>query len=404
MLKHLIIVGGGHAGTSAAISAARARSLFTKQEELRITLINSTPYLGIRPRYYEYELEKTQILLTSLMSPINVEVINATVVAIDFDNKSLQYCIQDITSSCQFDSLILTAGSEIKQPNISGIQQYSHNIDSYSTALKFRTALTNHIQQQNSNANCKVAILGGGLTGIELACELPVTVDKICKSHNVMNMKVDISLLDRNKTVLNLGENPQPHIIEALKLAGVQCINHANVTEITANSVIYNKEQELKADLIVSTLGLRANKLTEKLDLSKDSLGRLHTTPYLQISNYPYCFAAGDIALSKVDAEHDSVMSCQHARPQGRYAGNNAVALLYNEELLPYSQPNYVTCVDLGAYGAVYTEGWQRQVKFSGQQAKTMKQHINCDRIYPPLITDQTTLLEAGDPQFIPPK
>jgi len=40
---------------------------------------------------------------------------------------------------------------------------------------------------------------------------------------------------------------------------------------------------------------------------------------------------------------------------------------------MTYSQPKYVTCLDLGAWGAVFTEGWDRQMKLVGQEAKDLK-------------------------------
>lgn len=37
-------------------------------------------------------------------------------------------------------------------------------------------------------------------------------------------------------------------------------------------------------------------------------------------------FAADDVASSVVDRLHPTVMSCQFARPMGRFAGHNVVA------------------------------------------------------------------------------
>jgi NADH dehydrogenase len=67
----------------------------------------------------------------------------------------------------------------------------------------------------------------------------------------------------------------------------------------------------------------------------------------------------------------------------GRSAGHNAAADLLGIPTIPYDQVNYVTCLDLG-HGAVYTEGWDRQVKLVGAEAKTLKQQINTKWIYPP--------------------
>jgi NADH:ubiquinone reductase (H+-translocating) len=57
-----------------------------------------------------------------------------------------------------------------------------------------------------------------------------------------------------------------------------------------------------------------------------------------------------------------------------------------------------VTVLDLGDWGAVYTEGWHRHVVRKGEAAKKTKQIINCDRIYPPLTRDRAAILAAAAP------
>ncbi|MDX6502830.1 MAG: hypothetical protein QOG23_6094, partial [Blastocatellia bacterium] len=54
--------------------------------------------------------------------------------------------------------------------------------------------------------------------------------------------------------------------------------------------------------------------------------------------------------------------------------------------------------LDLGPTGAVYTEGWDRVVVSTGEQAKITKQTINSRRIYPPLTRVRTDLLAAAAP------
>ena len=77
-------------------------------------------------------------------------------------------------------------------------------------------------------------------------------------------------------------------------------------------------------------------------------------------------------------------MSCQHALRMGRFAGHNAACELLSLPLQPYRQPRYVTCLDLGASGAVFTAGWQREVRMTGAEAKELKRSINGELIYPP--------------------
>ena len=78
------------------------------------------------------------------------------------------------------------------------------------------------------------------------------------------------------------------------------------------------------------------------------------------------------------------VQKCQHAILLGKFAGNNAAASLLDVPPLPYRQEMYVTCLDLGAWGAVYTEGWDQQVKLTRGEAKKLKMSIVSELIYPP--------------------
>ena len=79
-------------------------------------------------------------------------------------------------------------------------------------------------------------------------------------------------------------------------------------------------------------------------------------------------------------------MSCQHALSLGRVSGYNAAAELVGLPLHHYSQPKYVICLDLGPWGAIYTEGWGRQIKLQRKEAKgkALKRTVNTQWIHPP--------------------
>jgi len=79
----------------------------------------------------------------------------------------------------------------------------------------------------------------------------------------------------------------------------------------------------------------------------------------------------------------------------GRYAGYNAAHDLMGLELEPYRQERYVTCLDLGTAGAVFTRGWDREVELTGEEAKARKRMINGEIIYPPS-GDRDAILAAA--------
>jgi NADH dehydrogenase len=99
------------------------------------------------------------------------------------------------------------------------------------------------------------------------------------------------------------------------------------------------------------------------------------------------------------DADHPAPMSCQHAIPMGKFAGHNAAADLLGLPLLSYDQADYVTCLDLGAAGAVFTRGWDRHVLYTGATAKRLKEQINRRDIVPPLTGRRRDLFDAARPE-----
>jgi NADH dehydrogenase len=143
---------------------------------------------------------------------------------------------------------------------------------------------------------------------------------------------------------------------------------------------------------------MRANPLTRLFPVERDRLGRIPVDEYMRVKGMTNVFAAGDVASAVMADRHVSVMSCQHGRPMGRFAGHNVVCDLFGLPMLPLHIACYVTVLDLGPWGAVYTEGWDRHVVTKGEAAKKTKQVINCQRIYPPRTCDRQTILAAAAP------
>ena len=87
----------------------------------------------------------------------------------------------------------------------------------------------------------------------------------------------------------------------------------------------------------------------------------------------------------------------------GRFAGYNVVCDLFGLPMLPLSIDWYVTVLDLGPWGAVYTNGWDRHVVATGAVAKKTKRTINCQRIYPPRNGTRAEILAAAAPEVQSP-
>jgi hypothetical protein len=64
--------------------------------------------------------------------------------------------------------------------------------------------------------------------------------------------------------------------------------------------------------------------------------------------------------------------------------------------MLEFRGDPYVTCVDLGTAGAVYTEGFARVEQARGEAAKAIKRTVNQELIYPP-VDSREEILRAAD-------
>jgi NADH dehydrogenase len=237
-------------------------------------------------------------------------------------------------------------------------------------------------------------VVGAGLTGIETACELPARLAALFG-----DAAARVILVDHNAHVgSDMGLSARPVIEAALTAIGVQTRLGVSVTAVDGDRVTLSTGETLPTLTVVWCAGMRANPLTAGLGVALDRLGRLPVDDYLRVTGVADVFAAGDVAAAWMDDEHLSVMSCQHGRPMGRYAGYNVISDLLGAPMLPLRIPWYVTVLDLGPAGAVYTEGWDRQVVASGDDAKATKRTINGQRIYPPLNGNRDDILAAAAP------
>jgi len=152
----------------------------------------------------------------------------------------------------------------------------------------------------------------------------------------------------------------------------------------------------LDADAVVLTTGMVAAPFVDRIAGERDALGRIIVDRSLRAPSAGEVFVAGDASAADTGDGHVTLQSCQHALQLGRFAGENAARDLLGMPALPYTQLRYVTCLDLGASGAVLTEGHERLVVRAGPDAKPIKRRINTQIIYPPAGASREVLLACS--------
>jgi len=384
MTKHILIVGAGFAGVMAALAASRLRhEKGVSAESLKISVVSPDPELVIRPRLYEPHPEKMTAPLGALFEATEIEFVTGTVEGIDTANNRVTV-LDDHgqSSSLSYDRLVLASGSRGFQPPIPGLSEYGFSSNHLDEAIILDRHLHSLAAQPASPARDTVVVGGAGFTGLEVATELTARLQSILGPV----AQPRIIIVDRNPHVAPaMGEHPRPYIESRLEGLGIETRLNTGIAQLDSTSVTLDSGERIQTSTVIWSGGMRASPLTSQFDVEKDSLGRIIVDPDLRVPAHSYIFATGDTAKAATDDKGNfSLMSCQHARRLGAFAGHNAAAELLGEATLSYDQPAYVVCLDLGPDAAIFTRGWDGKVELTGAEAKKVKQEINTVWIYPP--------------------
>src|SRR5262245_47542933 len=391
-MQRLLILGGGFAGVMAALNAVDEND--HHGGDIAVTLVSTTPYLTIRPRLYERAPETLRVPLAPTLEPAGIAFVEATARSVNTAARIV--AIEDKAAAnpvLPYDRLILATGSELKFPSIPGYE-HTFNIDSYDGAVTF----DRHLRQVTVHAEAPLhntfVIVGSGMTGIELAAEMRSRI--AVHGGEAVGRTARVILVEQASVLApEFGAEPRPVIERALAEARVEIRLSSRVVKIEPDAVTFDSGERLACVTTVLATGMRASPLTERIPGRRDELGRLHVDDQLRVRGVADLYATGDVARALADDGHYALMSCQHSLTMGKYAGYNAAHDLLGLELRRYRQPDYTNTLDLGAFGAVFTKGWERRLEHCGAEAKKRKRWINEELIYP-AVGDRATVLARG--------
>jgi NADH:ubiquinone reductase (H+-translocating) len=394
-MARILVLGGGFAGLWAAVGAARKLDeIGAPSGEVEILIVDRNPYHNIRVRNYELDLVDVAIPLGEVLDPIGVTHLTAEVQTIDIAKRRVAVATRGGEKILTCDRLVLALGSELPRPDVPGLADHGFDVDTYAAAVRLNAHIAALGANPASPGRSTVVVAGAGFTGIEVATEMPSKLRRIFPAGEQR-----VILVDHNPAVgMTIGAHARPVICEALATLGVETRLGSKITAVDATGIALASGEIIPAQTVVWCAGMRSSPLTAILPGTRDRLGRVAVDPCMRVTGLANVFAAGDVASSQVDGVHFTVMSCQFARPMGRTAGHNVVADLFGRPMLPLRIDWYVTVLDLGTWGALYTVGWDRKVLSSGPNAKVVKQKINRERIYPPRTGTRADILAAAAP------
>lgn len=395
MKQKILILGAGFAGMWAALSAARLAALHHRKD-IEITVLAPQPELRVRPRFYEEKVETLVSPLLPLFDVTGVRFLQGEAQRIDAQGKNVWYRNAQNESTLEnYDRLVIATGSYLRRDQVKGAAEHAFDLDQLETALRLEQHINQLGQQPDSAARNTVVVCGGGFTGIEVATELPHRLRAVLGE----GCAPRVIIVERGNVMGGRYSEALREVIrEASDELGVEWRLGADVAEVDEQGITLADGERIPSSTVIWTVGVQASQLTAQISAQRDAQGRLHVNEFLQVPGYDDIFATGDVARAATDDKGNfALMTCQHAIMLGRFVGHNVAASLLGVEPLTYRQVNYVTCLDLGGWGAVYTEGWEQEVKLTRAEAKKLKLSITSELIYPPK-ADRKIAFETADP------
>jgi len=350
-VRHLVILGGGYGGLRVI-----QRLLADKEiKDFKITLVEREAYHSLKTEFYALAAGTVadRHLRISFPEDNRLEHVCDTVTNIRLEDKSVEL---KSGGTLTYDDLLIGLGCEDKYHGVPGAQEKTLSIQSMRRARK-----TNQIIQNVPHGG-KIAIIGGGLSGVETASELRESREDL-----------DIRLYDRGENILSMfPPKLYNYVTDWFHKNNVTLINRANITKVEWN-ILYNHGEAEELDAIIWTAGVQPNKLvrdlTAKHDLVTDRMGRVETTKYHHIPGFEDAFIVGDCAAS----EH--APSAQLAEAQG---DNIAILLSKKWRNLPYPEtlPKMKLKGVLGSLGKKHGFGLMGERKLVGRVPRVLKSGV----------------------------
>jgi NADH:ubiquinone reductase (H+-translocating) len=354
---HVVIVGGGFGGLSAARRLRRA--------DVDVTLVDRTNHHLFQPLLYQ--VATATLAPSDISVPIrwllrrqkNTRVLMAHVTAVDLARRTLT--LDDGERELAWDYLVLAAGArhsyfghaewERDAPGLKSLE------DAFDVRRRFLMAF--ELAEKETDAAERAAymtfvLVGGGPTGVELAGIIPDVA-----RHALVE---DFREIDTRKTRVVLvegGPRLLPSFPEALsdrarrdlERLGVEVRLESIVTAVSDRGVRMGDEF-IPARTVFWAAGNAASPLARSLGVPLDRSGRPQVERDLSLPGHPEVFAVGDMAAFTHDGQVVPGVA-PAANQMGRLAAHNILRDLASQPRAHFRYRNKGNLATIGRHRAI---------------------------------------------------
>ncbi|MFC7330896.1 NAD(P)/FAD-dependent oxidoreductase [Marinactinospora rubrisoli] len=328
---HVVVVGAGYAGLTAARRLARARGT----GELRVTVVNADDRFVERIRLHQ--LAAGQSLpgrpLADMLRGTGADLVVARVTGIDAGAGTVRVAEGGRLRDIGYDTLVYAPGSGPYFGSVPGAAEHAHTLAELTGAEAFRTrALPDLVRARGT-----VLLVGGGLTGIEAAAELAET-----------RPELRVELVTRDTVGAGLSPRGRRHVRRVLDRLGVRVRERCDVTEVRPDGLVLGDGTVLRAGAVVWNAGYQVPDLARRAGIAVDANGRVLVDGTQRSVSHPDVYAVGDAAKAAGIDGRELRMACGSALVMGGTAGSAVAARRAGRPARPLWFRYLFQCVSLG--------------------------------------------------------
>ena len=268
--------------------------------------------------------------------------------------------------SLRYDYLVIAVGSVTNAYNTPGAEKYCIFLDDREEADRFRMKLLNQclrVSRQmsdnpSSDAHVRVAIVGGGATGVELAAELYNAAAGL-RYYGLEvfdESRLAITLIEAGPRILpQLPEKLAEAAREELEALGVRVLSNARVLEVRSDAVMTASGESISADLRVWAAGVKgADFLKDIAGLETDRDNRLVVNQTLTTTRDERIFALGDCcACPQAGSDKPVPPRAQAAHQMADIVFSNLCRAVSDEPLVDFKYRDFGSLISLSHYSTV---------------------------------------------------
>jgi len=368
---HIVIIGGGFGGLSAAKALKRTNA--------DVTVIDRTNHHLFQPLLYQ--VATASLSSSDVTAPIrhilhrqqNTEVLLGEVTSIDVERRVVS--IDHSEHETHYDYLIVASGSrhayfghddwEPLAPGLKSLQDASEVRRRFLRAFELAELEDDEAKR---NAYLTFVIIGGGPTGVELSGAISTMARKglYRDFRHIDTRHTRVILLEGGPRILpSFPDDLAGKARRSLEDLGVEVRTGSIVTNIEPDTV-HVGEERIAASTVFWAAGNAASPLGKMLGAPVDRAGRVVVNPDLSVSGHPEIFVVGDLALVNREDGRPVPGVSPAALQEGRAAATNIRRLLWRQETKPF---HYFNKGDLAVIGRSHAIADFGKLRFSGRIA-----------------------------------